>query len=346
MKPGIFILCIFAFLSIALGAAPPIPMSPVMAPDQLLTETNSNLRVQIVREDHGKTRGVIGLPIRVYTNDPKKPAKIVSTDAEGHADFGACSAWSGEIRVSALMENTKFSVGTGFQSYQIDAKARCGRITFQQGETTDVGQALAIWEIAQRAMTKLEATVGLDFWKRPIGFAWPQDFDFYDGYQVHLRYGHHWDVATHEMAHAIYDQAAIGEMPNYKHYIDRCHDETIAMAEGWAHFFAAWVNLDVSAADPVLEHYSPRRGPIHFETVPRDVCKGPSNEWRVLAYLWDIHDANADGETLNESFARTFKSIQGKDLQSIRDAIRWFKEAEIDEKALDALWVSVFQTQQ
>jgi hypothetical protein len=176
-------------------------------------------------------------------------------------------------------------------------------------EDSDGGQALGIWQTAVRARKNLEAEVGLQFWRRPIEFFWPGKGDYYSGDQVNLTRGDHWDVVSHELGHAIYDQAGIGTFGGGQHYIDQCYSEAMALSEGWASFFAGWLNRELSDPDARFEFMVPRRAPIRFENVPQDVCGKSTNEWRVISWFWDLIDTHEDSEQLSESFQHLWKDL-------------------------------------
>ena len=177
---------------------------------------------------------------------------------------------------------------------------------------------LAFGKLRPARKRKLQKEVGLKFWTKQIRFKFPGSGDFYNANQVTLTTGYEWDTIAHEMGHAIYDQANLGAFGSGEHYIDRCYGETIALSEGWASFFSAWVNLDLKDPDAHFEYMVPRRSPLGVENVPADVCGGPTNEWRVFAFLWDLIDQHDDGETLETPFAKLWNDTIGADASSLK----------------------------
>jgi hypothetical protein len=142
-----------------------------------------------------------------------------------------------EFTVTAVMESKRYSVTHSGQPYDLVLRLKCGttqKIIFE--EKSDAGEVIGIWQVVKSAEKKLEKEVGLSFWKNQIEFTWPAKGDYYDGSSVHLTFGHQWDVVSHEMGHAIYDQANIGVFGGGEHYIDRCYENAIAISEGWASF--------------------------------------------------------------------------------------------------------------
>lgn len=196
------------------------------------------------------------------------------------------------------------------EPYTFTASIPCGATTTFEFESDSIsGQAITIWLTAEKVGTKLAETVALDFWKHPIEFRFPSDGDFYWTNQVHITHGNEWDIVTHEMGHALYEQAGLGQLSDGPHLIDRCHSSQMALSEGWATFFAGFVHFDVDDGDPKFEFLTPRRAPIHLENVPTDVCRGQTNEWRTAAFFWDLIDHHDDGERSEFSFKRIWDAL-------------------------------------
>ena len=76
---------------------------------------------------------------------------------------------------------------------------------------------------------------------------------------------------AHEIGHAIYDQADIGVSGGGRHRIDECYTNALALSEGWATFFAGWLNLRLNDQDARFEFLVPRRAPIRLENIPSDL---------------------------------------------------------------------------
>jgi hypothetical protein len=119
------------------------------------------------------------------------------------------------------------------------------------------------------------------------------------------------------MGHAIYDQAGIGGFGGGQHYIDRCYSEVLALSEGWASYFSAFVSADLRDVDAKFEYMVPRRAPIRFENIPADVCGSSTNEWRVNGFLWDLIDYHDDGETMSDAFVKLWNDTAGAHASSL-----------------------------
>jgi hypothetical protein len=188
------------------------------------------------------------------------------------------------------------------------------------------------------AEKKITQEIGIDFWKYRVDFMWPEKGDYFDGARVHLTFGHQWDVVSHEMGHAIYHQGKIGQMGGGEHYIDRCYEDTIAYSEGWASFYAAWLNFELNAQDPGFEYMVPRRAPIKVENIPADVCGQPTNEWRVTGFLWDLIDQHSDSETHAQSFSELWKLTVGTRASSVRNVKKLLLDKGWSAASVEGIW--------
>jgi hypothetical protein len=273
----------------------------------------------------------------------------LTTDEQGLISLPAqTSCPSGKIHAVAELINDHFEVQStyNYHNYQIASDLPCsGSATMLFKQDSDAGQALGIWQIATKARAALNASIGLSFWRSRITFAWPADGDYYLAGTVHITRGDYWDVVGHEMGHAIYDQGGLGRFGGGEHKIDECYSKTLALSEGWASFFSGWVSVNLSDPDAKFEYMVPRRAPIRFETIPDDVCKGESNEWRVTGFFWDLIDLHVDGgEQMNESFARLWNAMRNTRVSSTSQAMQVLRKAGIDESGLQAVWTLNFQT--
>lgn len=262
--------------------------------------------------------------------------KFVSDD-EGKIIDPNCQ--KSEFNVTAVMESQRYSVIGGNYPYDLVLKLKCGgsqKIIFD--EKTEAGEVMGIWQVVTNAEKKLSQEVGLGFWKRRIEFIWPEKGDYYDGSSVHLTFGHQWDVVSHEMGHAIYDQADIGVFGGGEHYIDRCYEDAMAISEGWASFYAAWLNFDLNSKDPGFEFMVPRRAPIKVENIPADVCGHPTNEWRVIGFLWDLIDQHQDPEQFTHSFSDLWKDTKGIRASSLGSLKTHLIDHGWDSKSLETIW--------
>jgi hypothetical protein len=300
-----------------------IPAVPLeLAPDSIELPhlpDHAAFKIEVLREVHGR---------------------LVPIDGLAFAAGPSCTAGSsGTARFTAKLETARFAVTNGRQTYSIALDVPCAGVTraiFKPD--SNGGQALGIWQVALRAQKKLEAAVDTAFWRRRIDFSWPADGDYYSFGQVNLTRGDQWDVVGHELGHAIYDQGGIGQFGGGEHKIDECYSQALALSEGWASYFSAWVSVDLTDPDAKFEFMVPRRAPLRFETIPEDVCRGDTNEWRVIGFFWDLADLNSDGENSTETFARLWNPLLNSRVGSATEAASRLKKAEIPDSVVDLVW--------
>lgn len=279
----------------------------------------------------------MGVPNLEFTE--AKKGSSVRTDETGSAIF-PCSE---QVEVSASFADSYFNIKGDAGTYQLPLQLQCGShylIQFQ--EASENGQAISLFETFQRVETRLQETVGLNFWKRKINLVWPGKGDYYSFGTVNITNGHHWDIVGHEIGHAIYDQARLGGFGGGQHKIDECYSGALALSEGWATYFSGWIYLDLADTDAKFQYLVPRRAPIQIENVPSDVCSGTTNEWRVSSFFWDLVDSNVDNETANETFARVWLALAGKMPKDISRAAELLLDAKMDGRYVDAAWEQNF----
>jgi hypothetical protein len=315
--------------------------SGYLKPDHLEETAKYNgFAAQFIRLVKGVETPIVGLAFKAQSHGSQSQNYI--TDARGTVLDSTCvgpASSGGNLSLTIPLDSSLYQVTSGMRAYQLQVSLKCGvatKIIFD--ERSDSGQAFAIWQVATHAAQKLNAEVGLAFWKKKIAFVWPANGDYYNGNQVHITLGYQWDVVTHEMGHAIYDQAKLGVFGGGEHYIDRCYTGALALSEGWASFFSAWVNLDLRAADPAFEYMVPRRAPVRVENVPSDVCGNSTSEWRVFAFLWDLVDEHDDGETFSVPFAKLWADTFYAHASSIGDMRDHLVKKGWDSGALQTIW--------
>jgi hypothetical protein len=248
---------------------------------------------------------------------PNGTFSVLETDSQGRVSAPVCQR--GTFKVIVTLESPRYLVTPGNSPYEIDLELQCGReLTAFFEEKSPAGQAIGIWQVVKRAEKKLASAVGLAFWARPIEFEWPAKGDYYSLDRVRITLGHQWDVVGHELGHALYDQARVGVFGGGQHYIDQCYSDALAISEGWASFFSAWIHLDLADPDARFEYMVPRRAPIRVENVPADVCGKSTNEWRVSGFLWDLVDTHQDGEIEATDFAKLWRDTAGARASSAR----------------------------
>ncbi|MCB0407103.1 MAG: hypothetical protein KDD34_02800, partial [Bdellovibrionales bacterium] len=112
----------------------------------------------------------------------------------------------------------------------------------------------------------------------------------------------------------------------------------------WASFFSAWISLDLNDPLAQFEFMVPRRAPLGVETVPDDVCAGPTNEWRVYTYLWDIIDHNNDGEISEVEFQNYWDLVFDKNIRDIKAHSDLLIQGGLDAKQIERIWNQNFKT--
>jgi hypothetical protein len=294
------------------GYRPLREVEPNLAPDQLVAkgslDKGTEIAFQVFYQRNGMNVPVTGLTVGAGR-----------TGDDGRVQILCNSNGSYTIPLSTEYFQIR---GSGGRVYQVDVDATCGQsydIVF--AEKSDAGQALSIFETFERGRKKLEATVGLDFWRQRLRVQWPSNGDYYSFGTVNVTLGYQWDVVAHEMGHAIYDMADLGGMQGSAHKIDECYTPTLALSEGWASFYAGWLYVDLADPDAKFQYLVPRRAPIRFENVPADVCRQVTNEWRVTAFFWDLIDTNNDNETVAEPFAKHWQALKGSGVSGLPQAI-------------------------
>jgi len=319
-----------------LGPRPRHTVSSVLRPDSVTSESRADgTEVRVLRwRSPGQWEAIEGIPVSLI-----RGAEVFSgqTDMRGSIQMNCAGT---QVLAGRLdLKDSKFEISGGREVYSVAFEAECGKTTtlnFQSA--TDGGQALGIWQIARSAERRLQDSVGLSFWKRPVRFIWPGNGDYYSFGQVNITRGDYWDVVGHELGHAIYDMADIGAFGGGQHKIDECYTDRLALSEGWASYFSAWLGVDLADADAKFEFMVPRRAPIRFENVPADVCLGHKSEWRVTSFLWDLIDLNRDSESMEETFARVWHALAGSDARSAVDVAASLQKAGFSPELLDLVW--------
>jgi hypothetical protein len=243
-----------------------------------------------------------------------------------------------ECLIEAAFESKHFAIKSNGNIYKIQFKIPCLKsadIFFN--EKSFGGEVAGVWQIIDLGLEKLEKTVGINFWKDKLTVKFPADGDYYAWGTLNITKGYQWDVIGHEFGHAVYDKANLGGMAGGSHKIDECYNPTLALSEGWATFFSAWLNLDLNDSDAKFEYLVPRRAPIQIENIPSDVCRGISNEWRVAGFFWDLIDFHQDNETSEISFKLHWDALFNSNSKNMNDVIKNLSH-KIDPNLLDMLY--------
>ena len=283
------------------GEGPLKIVSSILSPDkkEVFPLRNSNhIAVQFFINKLGTKNKILPLELTIVSDGEK-----LITDGRP-ISFNNCQKRpSSSLKATIRLESPFFTVKQR-RPYEIQLNLTCGHMnTFTFTHDGHSGQALNIFNIAKTATLKMKKNKTISFWKRKIDIIYPGRGDYYSRGTVHITKGHFWDVVGHELGHALYDMANIGVMEGGRHRIDQCYTKGLALSEGWASFFSAWISVGLNDPDAKFEYMVPRRAPLHFENIPSDVCQGEKNEWRVTGFLWDLIDLNEDqDDTLKISF--------------------------------------------
>ena len=145
-------------------------------------------------------------------------------------------------------------------------------------------------------------------------------------------------MCIRDRGHAIYDFGNLGQFGGGPHKIDECYSQQLALSEGWASFYGAWLYIDLADTDAKFQYLVPRRAPIRIENVPEDVCRGTGNEWRVTSFLWDVVDLNRDEEEVEENFRLTWEALYNSNVRSVEAARARLESKGIQKNRLDRAW--------
>jgi hypothetical protein len=247
------------------------------------------------------------------------------------------------FRGSLILENKWYSIEKR-KPYEFLFDLKCGESAkFIFDYDSFAGEVMGIFEIAELARKKFENLGLIDFWNKQISIVWPGSGDYYSWGTVNVTKGYQWDVVGHELGHAVYDLADIGRFGGGSHRIDECYTINLALSEGWASFFSAWLKVQIDDADAKFEYMVPRRAPLRFETIPSDVCAGPKNEWRVTGFLWDIIDQNDDGQDSSRmSFKELWLKTRNKNFSGIEALADFLETDGFDPVLLNVVWEQNF----
>jgi hypothetical protein len=272
--------------------------------------------------------------------------RVEYTPNSGVQNIAACEAATGATARALLVLDNKHYRIMDRDVYELDFRVKCGEESTLIFDTEKMeGQIMAIHDIAETAIAKFKKAGLLDFWKRRISIKWPGRGDFYQAGTVNVTKGDHWDVVAHELGHAIYDQARLGRFGGGQHYIDRCYTTTLALSEGWASFFSAWLKVDLNHPDAQFEFMVPRRAPLKFENIPADVCAGQTNEWRVTGFFWDLIDLHDDDESSRLSFKDYWNLHFNKRFRETKQFAQLLKDSGHDPILVNLVWEKNFLTQ-
>ena len=258
-------------------------------------------------------------------------------------DVGSkCQKIGDEFRLYAKAQTTRFVIQDR-DVYEFGVQGICGHEhTLVYQEKSPAGELAGVWDVVKSAEEKMIESQIINLWSRTVKIIFPADGDYYSGDRVRVTKGYQWDVVGHELGHAIYDQAKLGSFGGGPHRIDECYSEALALSEGWASYYAAWLKIDRADSDAKFEYMVPRRAPLRIEHVPADVCQGPRNEWRVTAFLWDLLDLNADNEEVGERFSRLWQATATKRSRNIAEMKQHIVNAGLDADAVEKVWQQNF----
>ncbi|OUR93468.1 hypothetical protein A9Q84_18515 [Halobacteriovorax marinus] len=251
----------------------------------------------------------------------------------------ACETGDETYIATAKLKLEKFQInGPRSRRYNLKVEGKCGeglKLIFKYNSLA--GQFFGIWNLASKITHKFKAIGRNDFLRGKMGIIYPASGDYYNG-RVNVTQGYQWDVVGHEIGHSIYSESRIGRSQGGRHRIDECYTKTLAFSEGWASFFSAWVSVDLNDPDAKFRYMVQRRAPLEIEHVPADVCYGPTNEWRVYSFLWDLIDLNNDNENVNISFLDLWDLSIEKKFRSITEYKDELLDSGFDPVLINVVW--------
>lgn len=277
----------------------------------------------------GLVTGKILLADRAGALHPARLAKV-RLGAGAWAPVGADGAFS--LASAAAPQKLRVSFDNAYWAFESDSGKTYEWEAGPFAGGTDAGHLSPVpgTENAKLGVLHLTYVEAIDFlsregttdwWKKPLTVVWPGGADYYTSWTLHLTDPLAWDVVLHELGHAVMAGAMNARGGGGSHKIDECYSQGLAWSEGWATYFAGAVRLSPDDADAKFEFLVPRRAPIRLENVPADVCRGPNNEWRVAAGLWDLTDRHADaGDAITLPFKTLWSGFTGGATGSISDA--------------------------
>lgn len=286
-------------------------------------------------------------PLKTIGFDLKTITGTIKILSNGElTDLEQCdSTPNSTFKVSYIIKNKYFEIADR-KTYELLFELKCGEKTKLIFDYDSIGgQVMGITEIAIIAKNKLENLKLLNFWKKKILIKWPGRGDYYSYNTVNVTKGYRWDVVGHELGHAIYDQANIGAFGGGQHFIDQCYSKALALSEGWASLFSAWLKVSLTDSDAKFEYMVQRRAPLRFETIPSDVCASQKNEWRVTGFLWDLIDLNQDLDDKSEmNFIKFWKYSENKNFKSAKKLAESFLTQGFDPILMNIIWKQNFLT--
>jgi hypothetical protein len=271
---------------------------------------------------------------------PIKASKMHSTSNLGELKIKNCSNSLKSDQLIFEFKNSYQNIKTPkYKTYQLSVPVTCGKkleVLFE--ESTPAGQVVGIWQLNQIAVNKFKKQKEISFWDKAFSFIYPARGNYFSFGTVHITNGDHWDIVGHELGHAVYSKARLGGMRGGSHRIDQCYHKTLALSEGWASFFGAWLIIKLDDQDAKFKNMVPRRAPITIEHIPSDVCNGQTNEWRVTGFLWDLIDLNDDGEAIDFQFVKLFKALKNSRSKSAQDIFFQFELSGFSSEKLQRSW--------
>tara|TARA_R110002072_G_scaffold534_7_gene4160 strand:+ start:61424 stop:62422 length:999 start_codon:yes stop_codon:yes gene_type:complete len=253
----------------------------------------------------------------------------------------SCNA-QGNFHLNLEAKDEKFVIKSR-KVYEIIFNGSCSKsydLIFEN--ESEVGELAIIWDIMREASRKFKELGIQESWNRKITVKWPSNGDYYQWGTVNITKGYQWDVVGHELGHAIYDMGNIGVFGGGAHRIDECYSHALALSEGWASFFAAWLKVNLQDEDAKFEYMVKRRAPIQFENIPSDVCEGEKNEWRVTGFLWDIIDYHDDQEQMNVTFKKMWEVTKGQNFKTTKKLAQHLIKNFVDRFDIEAVWLLNF----
>ena len=228
------------------------------------------------------------------------------------------------------------------QPFHFEFDVPCGTevdVTFTADQKDLVDAWAAMAEVTNRITPLFPA--GVDF--RPFRIVYPrwpgETSDSAEDVELQRSYAperglefYYQFTLRHELGHQVAQRLSLFQGGGPQHYLDQCYSPDLALVEGWADFFAAWMVGDFVEDQPGFP------GMFILNPVGDFYCHGYTNETRTAAFLWGLFDRSTAHGTIRLDPALFFQAFQNRSFSSpeeLRDAL---PELGVTKEQSDALW--------
>ena len=237
-----------------------------------------------------------------------------------------------DIKPDTVLGSTYFMESTVHED-QADGSTLTVNLTADN--TTTPGQAFSVHHALVAGGAYISLLNGSAPAKLTTRFPTTESTSLFNGSELHILQMDRWDwdVTLHEYGHYLMDAYNFEDNPGGSHGINANLSTTrgskdvgvrLAWGEGWPTFFAVsglhqmgFASLGVpNVGDMQYQDTEDTSITNHLEN---DIGVGEDNELSVMTTLWDLVDANADGEEISMSPRALFQSIKSSGAKKIGD---------------------------